>query len=277
MGVVLLQRLIALDPGEPAEIPGPADADRRVDQDVGLGLLRRGHGDLPGEPMHGPGRVESDYPPPAELVEQVPELLGGMAQVLVVVVGRQLDALHRAAHVDRPTLLLYISDAGMDVVVGGVDELALAIPVGLPQIRHGQHRQHEPLVVPQREPVAGREGVREIGGHVQGDRDGPDGPVRERAAIHHGVVGLPVHEARERREGTAHEQLEITELTLGKGQGRHVQGRLLERLGARLVHQQRCEGGYRGLCVVSQARVLDEFKGVRPLKSVAIQTGSDPG
>ena len=58
---------------------GIPDADRRVDQDVGLGLLRRGHGNLPGEPMHGPGRVEADHPPPAELVEQMPELLGRVA------------------------------------------------------------------------------------------------------------------------------------------------------------------------------------------------------
>ena len=106
MGIVLGDRLVALYARESTEIPRSADADDRVQENVRLRPLGGAQRDLPRQSMHGPGGVEGRHPPPTELVKQVTQILRCMAQILVVIMRRQLDTFERAADVDRLHLLL---------------------------------------------------------------------------------------------------------------------------------------------------------------------------
>ena len=241
VGIVASERLIAFHAGEMIEVPRPAGADARMDQNMRLGALGRLQRDLALEAVHRTPGMKADHAPPAEPGEEMAQILGRVAQRLVAVMSGQLDALQRAADVPGPGLMTQIGYPGMGVVLGGVHQPRLAGLVRLPHVVHGEHGEHETLAVAHREPRAlrDRRGGRLV--DVEGDRDRPHAAVGEAPVLDDAIVGGVIHEACERREGAVHEQLEVAELTLIERDRGQLERFALEDRGARLVHQQGCE------------------------------------
>ncbi len=253
--IVPAESLIALDAREATEVAGPADADDRMQQDIRFRLLGRCQRDVVLETMHGRCGVKCHHPPPAQLLEKVTKILRGMPQIFVIVMRRQLDALDPAAHVHGLHLLVQVRHAGMGGVAGAVDALCLRVSIRRPDIVHREHRQHESLAVAQRQAVAGSEALCETLRHVEGYRYRPHAAVGQARIIEHARVAARVHEARERRERTAHEQLEIAELALRERDGGQIQRGALERLCTCVVDHERLQRRWILIVLVGQSRV----------------------
>ena len=120
------------------------------------------------------------------------ELRGRVAQVPERVVRRKLDALERAAHVDRMRLMHHVEDGGVLDAGGSEHRLGLGLLVRRPHVRDGHYGQHHALGVAERQAVAGLQAVGDLLGDVEHDRHRPQRAVRQaHVATDAVVVGLP--------------------------------------------------------------------------------------
>ena len=231
--------LVAPDVRVVPQVPVHGDVDGRVQEQVAPHLLGRGERQLTLALVHRAVRMKGDDPSPAELVEEPAQLPGRMAQFLVVVVGRELDAGYAASHVDVSDPLTEVPYPGVAFGRRSVDPLRLGALVGLPRDGDLEHREDQALLVAQRDPGARLERLRESPADVERDRDGPELAAGQPQRFHDVLVRLPIHEAVERSEPAVHQQLEVAELPLREGHRRHVERPGLQLLRFGLTHEQR--------------------------------------
>jgi hypothetical protein len=96
-------------------------------------------------------------------------------------------------------------------------------------VRRLEDRERHALGVAQRQPAGGHRLRGELGRHVERDRHRPQRAVGEAQRIAHRCVVVLGHETRERREGTAHQQVQVTGLArreVPAGQGGCAAARL---------------------------------------------------
>ena len=239
MRIVSENGLIALHPREVAVVRRPGDADHRVDQDLGLGLFRRPDGEVVGQAVHGPAGVKGDHAAPPQLDETRLQFRRSVTELLVVVVGGELEPLDRPPHVVGAAFFVQVANSGMPAGSGAVDALGLAVLVHSPARIHRQHREHEAFSVPQRDRRPGLQRIREGAIHVQGHRHRPDLAFGKSQALEHRVVGRLVHEASQRMEGAVQQQLEVAELTLAERDRGQIRRLRLQCARPLFSHEQR--------------------------------------
>ena len=237
--IVRQDGLVALHARKVAEILRPGDPDHRVDEDVSLRRFRRLHRELVRESVHGAAGVECDYPSPAEPGEERAQLLRGVPQLFVVIVGGKLDSFHRTTDIVGPHLLVQVANPRVPPAAGAVHALRLAVLVDLPAGAHFEDRQHEAFAVPQGDPGAGFQVPGRPLAHVQRHRHRPQRRIGEAQVLQHRFVGGFVHEARQGSEAAVEQQLEVAELPLAEGDRGQIQGLRLERFPPRFADEQR--------------------------------------
>ena len=114
-GVVAQNLLVALDAREMAQVAMHGDADGGVQKQMPSHLPGRMECQLAFALVHRAVRMERDDPSPTQSVEEPVELPRRMAQLLVVVVRRKLDAENAATHVDVPDPLVEVPYTGVAV------------------------------------------------------------------------------------------------------------------------------------------------------------------
>jgi hypothetical protein len=92
-GILVEHRLVAAHPGEVVDVARLGQADDRMDQQVGLGLLGGAEGQLLVRAVQRVAGLERDDLAPAELAEQRAQLVRRVAAGAVVVMHRRLDAV----------------------------------------------------------------------------------------------------------------------------------------------------------------------------------------
>ncbi len=219
LGVELEDVLVAADPGEMVDVPRLGGADHRVDQQVGLGHLRRAVGQLLVRPVHRIAGLEGDDPRPSPLLEQPAQVGRVVAVVLEVVLHGRVDPDQAAAEIDRMGVVDQIVDPGMGRLAGGEHPFRLAPLVGYPDRGDGHCRDQPSLGVAQRDVVADNHAVRPVGTDVEGDRDRPQGAVGEPHLVDDPVVVGLAEEALERRECAVEQQHRVVQLALAEGPG----------------------------------------------------------
>ena len=146
-GKVPQDLLVALDARELAQIAVHGDAHHGMQEQMGPGFLGRGDGQLALAPVHRAARMEADDPPPPEPVEETTQIVGRMAQLLVVVVRGKLDAGDAAAHVDAADPFVEVPYSGMAFGGRSVHPLRLGALVGNPLGEHLEHCEDEPFLI----------------------------------------------------------------------------------------------------------------------------------
>ena len=102
--------LVAADAGVVVDVARLGHADDRVDEQVGSIFFRGTERELVVRAVHWVAGLEGDDLGPAELGELFAEFVRRVAEVLVVVVERKLEALDAAADVDRLALVHQVID-----------------------------------------------------------------------------------------------------------------------------------------------------------------------
>ena len=233
--------LVALDAREMVQVPVHADSDHGMQQEVASSLPGGGEGHLPLALVHRAAGVERDDPSPAEPVEEPGQLRGRMAQVLVVVVRRKLNAADAASHVDVADSLVKVSHTGVVPGSRAVDPFGFDALVRLPRRGDIEHREDESLLVAQRDARAGLDPLREFPTHVERHRYGPQLAAGKPHRFDDVLVRLAIHESVEGREPAVHHQLDVAELSLREGDGRHVERQTLQLLPFDLVDEERLQ------------------------------------
>ncbi len=216
-------------------IAGLGHADHRVDQQVRFDLAGCKMRDLLVCAVHRVAGLERHHLAPAELLEARPHFGRAFAQVLEVVVGRRLDAPQLAAHVDGARDV--VEEVDRRVFLVGRAEYAFGLPglVRGPDVAHFERGKDHALEIAQGHLVTRLQFGREVFADIQRHRHRPEHAAREAHVADHRIVIIPVEEALERREGAVQQQLDVTELALGKVPRHVVACRLLLSLRRRLV------------------------------------------
>ena len=236
--IAVQQRLVAADAGVVVDVARLRHPHHRVNQQVGLDLLRRAQRQLLVRPVHRVARLERNDARPPQLGELGPQLRRGVAQEPVVVVRDGLHAGQRAADVVRLRPLEQVRHARMLRVRRAEDGLGLGLPIGPPDILDLQRRQHDAFGVAQRQAGAGCERRGQRLGDVQRDRHRPQRAVGETHLRAHALVVAARHEAGERREAPVEQELQVAQLARREVVGRPVARFGPERGGPVLVHDQ---------------------------------------
>ena len=215
--VVVHQDLVAAHPHVRRDVALLGLADQRVDEEP-VRDLERGLGQVLVRPVDRVAGLEGDDPLPAALVERRLRLRGRQvaAHERLLVVGKRLG-------LDRPgetpiALIADRRDAGVLVVGGPVDGLRLVLDVAVEDLIDGQRA--EPLAVRGRELDHVADLALEVG--RQGDRDRPDLAGGEPHLVAHRAPIGGAQEARERREASVGEQLEVRGLARKVSGGRQL-------------------------------------------------------
>ena len=181
LGIVLQQLLVAAHAGEVVDVAGLGHADDRLDQEVGLGGLGGAEGQLLVRAVHGIAGLERDHPAPAQLAEAVAQLLRRVAQMLEVVVHRRLDALQRCRR-DRRCRHGRAGSARAGCALSSAPNTAIASArlsgcqrsVTVSVALSTPSRSRRSMVSPSSSCLG------EGRGHVERDRDRPQGPLARR-------------------------------------------------------------------------------------------------
>jgi hypothetical protein len=225
LGVRRHESLVRADTGVVVDVSGLGEADDGVDEDVGAVLAGGTDGELAVSAVHGVTGLEGDNLAPCDLLEVGAELGGGEAVGDVVVVRGSLDGLDLTTDVELAGLVVEVRDSGVGNVVGAKDLLGLELLVGAVDVINGEDGKSSVVTeVTESNADTGLEAkaLNVLGRDVEGDGHGEEsalglaGLLLEAEGVdNRGVVGL-VHEALERRETTVEDELEVTQLALGR-------------------------------------------------------------
>ena len=166
LGIVRQQVLVAAHAREVIHISRLRHADDRVDQQVGLGFLRRAEGEFLVRAVYRVARLKRHHAPPAEFPEALAQLPRVVAQVLEVIVRRRFDALEATAKIDAVRAIEQVIDARMRVVDRAEHGACFALDVRTEDARKLHRRDQNALGVPERDRVAFPERRRELLVHV---------------------------------------------------------------------------------------------------------------
>jgi len=101
-----------------------------MDQQVGLGLLGRAHGQFLMRPVQRVAGLERDHAPPAQLGEQRLQLGRAVAQMAKVIMHRRLDADDAPAEIDLASRIEQVTHAWMGEVSVAEHSLRLVRLIG---------------------------------------------------------------------------------------------------------------------------------------------------
>ena len=215
------------------------DADHRMQEQMPADLPCRGEGQLPFPLVHRTSGMEGDDPSPAQAIEVPSQLRRRVAQLLEVVVCRQLDAANAASHVHVSDPIVQMPHPGVAHRRCSVHPFGLGALVRLPRPGDVEHRQDETLLIAQRHPGTRLDRLRAFPFDVERHRDGPERSAGQPHRFQDVLVRLPIHEAVEGREPTVHHQLDVAELARRQRQRRHLERSAFQRLGLGLVGEER--------------------------------------
>ena len=221
------EKLVTADAGEVIDVPRLGHADDRVNEEAGFDLFGGAEGELDVRPVHRVAGLEGDNAAPALVGEVSAQLSGSEAEVLEIVMARELETFKAASDIPGIAPVHQVGDAGVSCAGAVEDGFAFRLAVGLPDVFDVQDGDHDAFGIAQGDlAAAGLEGFGEGLGDIERDRHRPEKAAGElHVAAHAFVIGL-VHEACERREAAVEEQLEVANLAR-----REIPRREIARLG----------------------------------------------
>ncbi len=180
LGIGFFQQVfVAAHPRIVIGIAGFGQTDRRVNQQIGLGLLHGAHGQFLMGAMHRVPGLERHDPPPAQLGEALAQFTRCIAQMGKIVMRGRFDTAQPTADIDRPGAVQQVKDARMLVIRGAENLLRFLELVRTPDIADLQYGDQHPLGIAQCDFVAATQITGEGFGYVEGDRYRPQRAVAQ--------------------------------------------------------------------------------------------------
>ncbi|GBC80041.1 hypothetical protein HRbin09_01269 [bacterium HR09] len=216
------QGLVTPHPGVVVHVPRFGHSHYGMDQHRGPGFLGRLDGELHVGAVHGVAGLKSHDLLPAQAGKLAAELGRGVAEGDKVVMGGELQPLHRAAHIHRMGVVEKRRDPRVFLGVGAVNPLGFFALVRPPDVLHVEHSQTNAFRVPQSQGFPRRKLGGQLLRDVKHDGNGPEEPGGQAHALKHRFVLLGGHEALKGRKTAVEEELQVAELPGRKVPGREV-------------------------------------------------------
>ena len=228
-GVGLQQLEVDTDTGEVIDISRLGHTDNGVDEHVGLGVTSSTEGQLTVRAMHGVTGLESNNTNVAVLAEGSPDLTGGHAKVVEVVVDGEGDTFELTTEVDVSGLVEEVLNGRVTLVIGGTENhLGFAGLVGGVDGTNSQDSEGVSVTVPEGDTVSDLVLLGGLLGNIKGNGHGPDLAVDQPGVLNNGLVVVLVEETLEGGETSVEEHLDIAQLARSKSDGGKVLGLFLQ-------------------------------------------------
>ena len=142
---------------------------------------------------------------------------GSQSQRTEIIVRGRLSALDAAAHIPWIGLVDHVIRARMGFAGAVEYGLGLGLAVGLPDIFHVQHRQHDAFRVAQCDFAAARlQRLGKLFAHVKRDGHRPQHSAGQLHFAAYAFVVGTIHESAQGRKAAAQQQLKIAKLARGQ-------------------------------------------------------------